>query len=311
MSFTRQDLADMNKLWGDSGDGGPGADEVPEAQYQAKVKSATLMKSSSGRPQCEWKFKIIGGEEKAIGKVLTVYDGLESPTNMMYFKKKLKRLQLAVPTEFEEIPELLAAAVGAEVNIQVKYKDDFLNIYINKLLKAGDGEGEGEKEEDDDEKPAKPAKGAKKPDKDEEEEDEKDEDEDEEKKPAKGKTADKDDEKDEEEEEDEKPAKKDEEEEDEKEEASRNFPTQAELDKASEKGIRKVLKEFKLSPAEGKKEALLRGVAKALVAIMEDDDYEAPAGDLRVACKWLGVTPTDDQSVKKMTKQLIEHLSGN
>lgn len=326
MSFTRQDLMDMNKLWGDSGDGGPDAAEVPEAKYQARVVGAELMKSSSGRPQCRWRFKIVGGEEKAIGKVLDTYDGLETPINLGYFKKKLKRMQIALPTDFEEIPDLLKEAIGAVIEIQVKYKDDFLNVYVNKLVEAGTGELSKEdmaSAKGDGKAAAKGSSKSKPKDEEEEDEDKEEKDEDDDK-PAKGKSKadeDEDDEKDEDKEEededkddDEKPkgkkGKDEEEEEDDDKPASRNFPTLAELDKTPEKGLRKVLKEFKVAPAEGKKESLLRGVAKVLVSVMEDDDHEPEAGIMRTTCKWLGIEPEDDQSVKKMLKQVIKHLGG-
>ncbi len=324
MGFTRSDLKDLDKVWKDGLSTGATESEIPEGRYQAKVKEIELGKSSGGRPQCKWVWKFIGGAvEEVIGKEHTTYDGLESAQNMGFFFKKLRRFGLKPPESFEDMEEAVQKCLGATVDIQVKIKDDFTNVYVNKLVKAGPGaaakdaadEDEDDaksksKEEDEDEKPAKgsakeaeeddeeeakPAKGSKKP--------EVDEDDDE--KPAKSKAADED-------EDDEKPAKgaKDEDdEEDEKPAApARNFPTLAEIDKMAEKGVRKLLKQFKLEPAEGKKESLLKGVAKALVSVMEDDDYDAPETDLRVAAKWFGLEPAEGK--KKLLRQIVTHLGG-
>lgn len=76
----------------------------------------------------------------------------------------------------------------------------------------------------------------------------------------------------------------------------------------TDKGVRKLLKEFKLEPAPEKKESLVKAVAKALVSIMEDDAYEAPEGDLRVTAKWLGLAPEEGR--KKLLRQVVKHLGG-
>ena len=151
MGFTRSDLKDLDKVWKDGLTSGASEADIPEGKYQAKVKEVELGKSSGGRPQCKWVWKIIGGAvEEVIGKEHTTYDGLESAMNMGFFFKKLRRFQIKPPESFEDMDEAVQKCLGAVVDIQVKVKDDFTNVYVNKLVKAGAASAEKDEEEEED-----------------------------------------------------------------------------------------------------------------------------------------------------------------
>lgn len=313
MSFTRSDLKDLDKIWEEArGQSSSEVGEVPEGKYQAKIKSMKLDKSSGGRPQCVCVYKIVGGDEKSVGKELTIYEGLETVQNMSFFAKKLKRLKLPAPESFEDVPALAERAVGAVVDIQVKYKDDFVNVYINKLVSPGTGAAG---EEEDAKKPTRKASEDEEPrskvkEKPEDEDEDKDKDED----GDDSGDGDKD-EKDKEDDEDEEkpPKKKEEDDEDDDDDddgekpAARNYASQAEVDRMPTKGMLKLLSEFGIKGKDEKSEKALRRVCKALVAVMEDDDYDAPEEDLSLTAKWLGLEPKTGK--KALLRQVIGKLS--
>ena len=286
MSFTRGDLKDLDKIWKDADMSGASQGEVPEGKYQAKISAVELAKSSGGRPQCKFVYKIVGGPEELIGKELTTYDGLVTAQNMGFFARKLKRLGVPIPGSFEEVAECVEGTLGAVCDIQVKYKDDFLNVYVNKLVSKGKGSDESEGEEE--EKPEKPKAKAKVKEADGEDENESENEEEEEKK---------------------KEDEGEEEEEKQEEQNARNFPELKEIDEMKPPALVKLLKQFKIKEElDKKKHVLLIGVAKALVSIMEDDEYETPEKHLSIAAKWLGLTPEEGR--KKLLRQIIKKLGG-
>ena len=288
MSFTRSDLKDLDRLYKDASGSGPEPGEIPEGKYQAKLKEVQFGASSGGRPQCKFVWKIVGGAEGAIGKEITTYDGLETSQNMGFFRRKLKRLRLGEPSSFEEVPEMLEGAVGAIAEIQVKFKDDFVNVYINKLVTAA-----AEEEEAPAKSERKSAKKKKKKAEPEEEPEEKEEEEE----PAA--------------EEEEEPAAEEEEEEEEEAE-ERSLPTQAELKEMPKTGLLKLLKEeFKVDPATAKKkkEFVLRGVACTLVAVMEDDKFNPTDRELHNSAKMLGLEPKEKR--KATMREIIKKLGGD
>jgi hypothetical protein len=283
MSFTRSDLKDLDKIWKDASSGNSGDGEVPEGKYQAKVTEVELAKSSGGRPQCKFVFKIVGGEEQFIGKELTTYDGLETAQNMGFFVRKIKRFKIKPPTSFEEVPKVVERCLGAVVEIQVKYKDDFLNVYVNKLVSPGKEEEEEGEEEEETTAVASKAK-------------------------MKAKAKAKEEEGEEEEEGGEEEEGEEEEEKKKEEESSRNFPTLDEVEEMKIIGLTKLLKQFGIKKVDPKKPKTARAVSKALVSIMEDDEYDASEKHLGIAAKWLGLEPAEGK--KKLLRQIIKQLGG-
>lgn len=120
--------------------------EVPDGTYQFEIVEANYVVSQQGRPNFKLIYKITGGNEDFIGKTVTDNNNLETAENMGWFKRKLIKLNIMVPEEFEEIMDgtLAEELVGKHFEGQVKTKNDFLNVYINRLT------GESTTKEDDD-----------------------------------------------------------------------------------------------------------------------------------------------------------------
>lgn len=184
-----------------------GIQEYEDGRYLARLMSASICKSGSGRTQVDFDWKFVDGEYA--GKHKHNYQGIENEKNIEFLLLDLKRLGFDIDElDDDELPELLAGIGKAKphllARIALKTKNDFQNVYINELLEDDDEEaeeaedGEDEEENDDDTKArAKKAKAATKGKKQADDDDEDDDDSD-----------DAEEEDDDEEEEEEKPAKK-------------------------------------------------------------------------------------------------------
>ncbi len=148
MSVNRKEKEALQKNWGISK---ATANDIPDGTYQFEIVECNYVVSQSGRPAFKMKAEIIGGNEDYEGQFVTDNNNLESAENMGWFKKKLTRLNVVVPEDFEEIMDgtLTDELVGKTFEGQVKTKNDFLNVYVNRLL--GESEGSTSSKKDDEE----------------------------------------------------------------------------------------------------------------------------------------------------------------
>ena len=144
-------LKGMQKSWADSEPkrGGVG---VPDDDYVARIDTAVLGESkTSQRLQIEWGMTVLEGDFE--GKKISKYDGINEAKDLPYVQGTLEALELDIPEDITEIGEVLENAVGLIVDVTVKTRDEFTNIYFNELVEdyeeSEEEEGEEEEEESD------------------------------------------------------------------------------------------------------------------------------------------------------------------
>lgn len=128
-----KEKAALQEMWGHAE---TASTDIPDGTYQFVIVGARFHMSDKGRPQFKTKLKVKGGAEEYVGKEFEVNDNLETPENMGWFKKKLTRLNIVTPEDFDEITDgtLAEQMVGKVFEGQAKTKNDFLNVYVNRLI---------------------------------------------------------------------------------------------------------------------------------------------------------------------------------
>lgn len=153
MAVTPKEKKMLQEMWNKSQSGGQG---LPDGTYQFEITGARFHLSNKQRPQFKTKLKVVGGEEEFKGQELEINDNLETAENMGWFKKKLQRLNIAQTEDFDEVIDGTVAdqMKGKVFEGQVKTKNDFLNVYVNRLIadSAGTASSKDEEEEVEDTK---------------------------------------------------------------------------------------------------------------------------------------------------------------
>jgi len=140
-------LKGMQKSWKES-EPARGGFGVPDGTYNVRIDEATLCEAKqSGRLQIKWVLVVIDGDYA--NKKICKFDGMDDPKSLPYVQGSLEALELEIPDDITEIGTVLEEAVGKEVEIQVRTKDEFTNIYFNGLLEAGDSDEEEEEDAED------------------------------------------------------------------------------------------------------------------------------------------------------------------
>ncbi len=150
MSVNPKERKMLQAMWAGAEDA-TGAD-LPDGTYQFKILSARFHFTDKAKPTFKTKIKVTGGDQEYLGKELEINDNLETGENMGWFKRKLRRLNITVT---EDMDDIIDGAVAGEMEGkvfegQVKTKNDFVNVYVNRLI--SEGSATDEKTDDRDEK---------------------------------------------------------------------------------------------------------------------------------------------------------------
>ena len=125
-------LKALKKAW-KKAEARAGFTPVPDGTYQAKIDGATLEESkTSKRLQVSWALQVVVGEYE--GRKLWKRDGIDDENQLEWFKGALETLELEAPNDIEDIPDVLEEAAGMGVEITVRTKDEFQNIYFNEVI---------------------------------------------------------------------------------------------------------------------------------------------------------------------------------
>lgn len=146
MSVNPKEKKALQGMWDKSETAGS---ELPDGTYQFTIQSARFHMTEKGKPTFKTKLKVSGGAQDFIGQELEINDNLETAENMGWFKKKLQRLNIALPEDFDEVTDGTVAEQmkGKMFEGQVKTKNDFMNVYVNRLLGEGPAD-EGDESDD-------------------------------------------------------------------------------------------------------------------------------------------------------------------
>lgn len=142
MAVNAKERVALEKMWDEAK--ATGGVDLPDGDYTFLTVKAKPNVSDKGMPSFQSVVRIVGGPEAFIGQEVPVRDNLGSADNMGWFKKKLARLGIEIPAKDEMVRQLLnkdegegsvaAAMLGKKFSGQAKTKNDFLNIYVNKLI---------------------------------------------------------------------------------------------------------------------------------------------------------------------------------
>ena len=105
---------------------------VPDGTYSALIERAALkMSRSSNRPMMEWEFVITGPnfKKKHVWKRVMLDDERQIP----YLKGDLENCGLFLK-KFSDLPKRIGELLDLDVEIYLKTKGEYQNVYINGLL---------------------------------------------------------------------------------------------------------------------------------------------------------------------------------
>jgi len=158
MSVDKKEKAMLQQMW-EKAEAASGAD-LPDGTYQFEVikktkdgKATRFEMSGKGKPTFKTALRVKGGAEEYMGTEFEINDNLETEDNMGWFKKKLNRLNITLPEDVSEIMDgsLAGEMVGKVFEGQVKTKNDFINVYVNRLIGEADEETADSEEEEEEE----------------------------------------------------------------------------------------------------------------------------------------------------------------
>lgn len=123
--------------------------KVPDADYEAAIVGMAVELSKNDRPQIVYSLEIKEGKYE--GKIIKKFDGLDNEVGIGYAKALLNLLEVPIPKDVTELPENVDDWISSNeetmVNITVKTKDGYSNVYINSLMDVGKTEKKKAKDE--------------------------------------------------------------------------------------------------------------------------------------------------------------------
>ena len=141
-------LSSLSKMWKKVQPIQPSFSNVPEGEYVAELKEMKLEESKKGRVQVTSTYEIADGEYE--GKTVKRFDGLDTETNLGYFKGYCEIIGYDIPEDIELLQEGMDEFVANNpdlFNITIKIKDQYSNVYVNGVSEFVKGGEESEEEE--------------------------------------------------------------------------------------------------------------------------------------------------------------------
>ena len=317
MAVSKSEKQTLSKMWNKASSS---TSNVVAGKYIVKIESAKYNDGDKG-PSIREILKVTGGNEEFIGETVSVFNNLSTEQNMSFFKQKLQRLGIDIPEDFTEIEDgtVCEEMEGITFEGELKIKNGFVNVYVNKLVDADD---EDDDDEDNEEEDSNEGKDAEEPEDSEDEEDEEESDEEEEEDEDNADEEDSEEEESEEDsaeeseedddaEEEESDDSEDEEEEDEESDddgEGEEFPTPDEVAAMKAKQVNEVLKAIDLDPKEiASPKKVLEGISNYLYTkkyIPEIDVFNMVVKALNIK----GLKGKSSVEKNKVVKQAVENL---
>lgn len=315
MAVSKSEKQTLSKMWNKASSS---TSNVVAGKYIFKIESAKYNDGDKG-PSIREILKVTGGNEEFIGETVSVFNNLSTEQNMSFFKQKLQRLGIDIPEDFTEIEDgtVCEEMEGITFEGELKIRNGFVNVYVNKLVDADDEDDDND-DEDNEEEDSNEGKDAEEPEDSEDEEDaeesdeeeEEDEDDADEEDSAEESEEDSDDEEEEsddsEDEDDEEDNEEDEESDDDGE--GEEFPTPDEVAAMKAKQVNEVLEAIDLDPKEiASPKKVLEGISNYLYTkkyIPEIDVFNMVVKALNIK----GLKGKSSVEKNKAVKQAVENL---
>ena len=109
---------------------------LPDGPYQARITDVTLGYSKKENKQMVISLEIVSGEQK--GKSTKVFYGMSGKEKYEWVKALFNTLGIPIPVVVTDIAKIVGNMKDLLVAVQVKTKDQYTNVYINKVLNPKD-----------------------------------------------------------------------------------------------------------------------------------------------------------------------------
>ncbi len=117
----------------------PDFDEVPDGKYQVRVMKAQLGKSKKGDPMIKWDLVVLSGQ--CSGRHV-FKNSVITRDSIPFVKGDLKTLGLELP-RFSDLANHLEKLLDKTVEVTKRTRDEYTNVYFNKLIDLPTGQPEG------------------------------------------------------------------------------------------------------------------------------------------------------------------------
>lgn len=319
MAVSKSEKQTLSKMWNKASSS---TSNVVAGKYIFKIESAKYNDGDKG-PSIREILKVTGGNEEFIGETVSVFNNLSTEQNMSFFKQKLQRLGIDIPEDFTEIEDgtVCEEMEGITFEGELKIKNGFVNVYVNKLVDADDeddddedndedeedsNEGKDTEDSEDEEESDEEEEEKDEEDADEEDSEEEDSDEDSDSEEDSAEESEEDDDAEEEESDDSEGEEEDEEDNDDGE--GEEFPTPDEVAAMKAKQVNEVLKAIDLDPKEiASPKKVLEGISNYLYTkkyIPEIDVFNMVVKALNIK----GLKGKSSAEKNKAVKQAVENL---
>jgi len=115
----------------------PEFEEVPDGKYQVRIEAARLAESSKGDPMIKWDLVVISGQHA--GRHI-FKNAVITTASLPFVKGDLKLLGVELP-KFSDLPGHLGQVLDKRLQVTKRTKEEFTNVYFNRLLQVPSGEG--------------------------------------------------------------------------------------------------------------------------------------------------------------------------
>lgn len=108
----------------------PDFDELPDGKYQVTVRAVRLGESQKGDPMLKWDLLVISGacEGRHLFK-----NSVISSASLPFVKGDLKVLGLEL-SRFSQLSQHLEQLLDKKLLVTKKTRDEFVNVYFNRLI---------------------------------------------------------------------------------------------------------------------------------------------------------------------------------
>ena len=127
-------LAQFDKEWEEAPvESSQQYEDLPDGKYQVVVDSVEITESKAGNLMLKWEFGVFNGAFK--GRKAWKYNGLEKKEHIEWVKKDIFTAGLEIK-KISDLPDRLKDLLDRVLEVTIKTKNDFTNVYINKLVSS-------------------------------------------------------------------------------------------------------------------------------------------------------------------------------
>lgn len=113
----------------------PDFDEVPDGKYQVRIQAVRMGESQKGDPMIKWDLVVISGQ---LAGRHVFKNSVITQASLPFVKGDLKTLGVQL-AKFSDLPNRLPEVLDKKLEVTKKTKEEFANVYFNKILTIPEG----------------------------------------------------------------------------------------------------------------------------------------------------------------------------